>query len=88
MPALSMFYGIIVYMYNEKGGRHHKPHIHALYQDDEAIVTFDGEVLEGGIPRKKMKLLEAWIVLHKEELEANWKLLNDGQEFFKIAPLQ
>jgi len=28
------------------------------------------------------------MVLHKEELEANWKLLSDGQEFFKIAPLQ
>ncbi len=35
MPALSMFYGIIVRMQSEKGGKHHKPHIHALYRDDE-----------------------------------------------------
>ncbi len=30
MPALSMFYGIIVRMQSEKGGKHRKPHIHAL----------------------------------------------------------
>lgn len=34
MPALSMFYGIIVRMQNERGGRHHKPHIHAIYEDE------------------------------------------------------
>lgn len=31
MPTISMFYGIIVYMYNEKGGKHNMPHIHAEY---------------------------------------------------------
>jgi hypothetical protein len=29
MPALSMFFGIIVRMYREQGGRHHLPHVHA-----------------------------------------------------------
>lgn len=32
-----MFYGIIIYMYNEKGGKHNMPHIHAEYGDDEAV---------------------------------------------------
>lgn len=31
MPALSMFYGIIVRMQSEKGGKHNKPHIHEIY---------------------------------------------------------
>ena len=31
MPALSMFYGIIVRMQSEKGGKHNKPHIHGTY---------------------------------------------------------
>lgn len=26
MPALSMFYGIIVRMQSERGGKHNKPH--------------------------------------------------------------
>ena len=31
MPVLCMFYGIIVRMYREMGGKHNMPHIHAEY---------------------------------------------------------
>ncbi len=51
-------------------------------------MTFEGEILEGNFPSNKMKLLQAWIEIHKEDLEANWKLLSAGQEFFKIEPLR
>lgn len=34
MPALSMFFGIIVRMQSEKGGRHNKPHIHAIHEEE------------------------------------------------------
>lgn len=43
----------------KKGGKHNKPHIHALYGDDEIIVTIDGEILEGSLPNKQIKLLLA-----------------------------
>lgn len=43
MPALSMFFGIIVRMQSEKGGKHNKPHIHALYGDNEIVVGIDGD---------------------------------------------
>ena len=88
MPILSMFYGIIVRMQNEKAGKHKKPHIHALYGDYEIVMTLDGEKLEGDFPKKQQKLLEAWIALHEDELKANWKLLNDGEGYFKIDPLK
>ena len=87
MPALSMFYGIIVRMQSEMGGKHNKPHIHALYGDDEIVVGIDGEVLEGKLPNKQMKLLLAWMAIHEDELKANWKLLCNGEKFFKIDPL-
>ena len=87
MPTLSMFFGIIITMYREVGGKHHLPHIHAEYQGEEVAITFDGEILEGSIPNKKLKLVIAWMEIHKEELEANWKLLSEGREFFKIEPL-
>lgn len=51
-------------------------------------MALDGTVLEGEIPRNKMKLLLAWMEIHHDELEANWKLLSDGDQFFRIAPLQ
>lgn len=88
MPALSMFFGIIVRMQSERGGKHHKPHIHAIYNDYEIVVALDGEILEGILPGKQLKLLEAWMAIHEEELKANWRMLSEGEGFFKIDPLR
>ena len=88
MPTLSIFFGIIVKMYNEKGGKHNIPHIHAEYQDDEIVVDLEGNVLEGDFPKAKLKLLVAWIEIHREDLYANWKLLSAGDGYFKIEPLK
>lgn len=67
MPTLSMFYGIIIRMQSEKGGKHHVPHIHCLYGDDEIVMSLDGEVLEGSIPANKLKLIVAWFRFTKTE---------------------
>jgi hypothetical protein len=89
MPAISMFYGVIVYMYFMDNKKHHRPHLHVKYQEDEVIVSIpDGEVLEGSIPSSKMKLLQAWIELHKDELLADWELAISGQQLYKIEPLR
>lgn len=89
MPAISMFYGVIVYMYFMDNKQHHRPHIHVKYQEDEVIVSIpDGEVLDGSIPSSKMKLLQAWIELHKDELLADWELAISGQQLYKIEPLR
>lgn len=88
MPTISMFYGIIIRMYKELGGRHNLPHIHAEYQGEEIVISLDGDVLEGSIPNKKLKLVLAWIEIHNEELSANWKLLNNGEKAFTIEPLK
>jgi len=89
MPAISMFYGVIVYMYFMDNKQHQMPHIHAKYQDNEVVVAIpNGEILEGSIPNSKMKLLQAWIELHKDELIANWQLAISGQLPYKIEPLR
>ena len=88
MPTLSIFYGIIVYMYSERSGRHNVPHIHAEYQDYNVVVDFGGNVIEGEFPKNKLKLLLAWVEIHREDLIANWKLLSEGKEFFRIDPLK
>lgn len=87
-PILSMFEGIIVRMYPEVGGQHNLPHIHATYSGQEVVISLDdGRIIEGSLPRNKMKLLEAWIILHEEDLYANWETLNKDGEYFKINPL-
>lgn len=88
MPVLSTFYGIIVRMYKENSGRHNKPHIHAEYSGNEIAISLDGEILEGYLPSNKLKLLEAWMVIHNDDLQANWKLLSNGEQFFRIDPLR
>jgi len=88
MPTISMFYGIIVRMYREKGGKHNIPHIHAEYSGMELVISLDGVVLEGEFPKNKQKLLEAWMVIHYDDLQANWSLLSKGEQYFKIDPLK
>ena len=75
-------------MQSEKGGKHHVPHIHVICGDDESVFSLDGEKLEGTIQNSKMKLVAAWIEIHKEELRSDWKLLEEGEQPFKIEPLK
>ena len=89
MPVISMFYGIIVSLYFLDNKRHKKPHIHAKYQEQEAVVSIaDGKVLEGRLPPAKMRLLLAWIEIHKDELAADWELAASGQQPYRIEPLR
>ncbi len=89
MPVLSMFYGIIVLMYHFDTKRHNLPHIHIKYAEFECVIAIeDSIILEGTIPKNKMKLVDAWMELHREELLANWKLAVNGEQIFKIDPLK
>ena len=89
MPVISMFYGIVVSMYFIDNRRHHLPHIHVRYQDDEAVFSIpDAQLLEGKLPHGKARLVEAWIEIHREELMADWQLAAEGQPVFRIDPLR
>lgn len=48
----------------------------------------EGEVLGGEIPRNKMKLVQAWIEIHRDDLMADWELAVNGQPIYKIDPLR
>lgn len=89
MPVISMFYGIIVLMYYVDNKKHHLPHIHVEYSGEEAVVSIpDGGVIEGSLRSAKLKLVQAWIEIHQDELMADWRLAVSGQPVFKIEPLK
>lgn len=89
MPTISMFYGILVAMMFEDTERHRLPHIHVRYAEHKASIAIEnGEVLAGGIPPKQLRLVQAWIEIHKDELFADWELAAAGEQPFRIAPLQ
>jgi hypothetical protein len=88
MPTISMFYGILIRMYLGKR-EHNPPHIHAYYQGQKA--TYDiktADRLEGKIPNDQEKLVVAWIILHKDELLADWDLAQNGETPYNIDPLK
>jgi hypothetical protein len=89
VPTISMFFGIVVLLYYRDDRRHHRPHIHARHQDREVVVAIDdSEVLEGSLPLRQMRLLLAWIEIHREDLLANWDLAVQGLPPFRIPPLR
>jgi hypothetical protein len=45
-------------------------------------------LLEGELPGKQYKLVQAWIALHADELMADWKLAVSGATPDKIEPLR
>jgi hypothetical protein len=53
-----------------------------------SIAIGDGELIEGELPPAKLRLVQAWIEIHREELMADWELAVNGEQPFKIAPLQ
>ena len=88
MPIISMFYGIIIWMFLIDNQHHNSPHIHAKYAEFEASINIDnGEILAGELPRKQLRLVQAWIELHRDELTADWELAANGENPYKIAPL-
>jgi len=89
VQTISVFYGIVIYLYFFDNQKHQLPHFHARYQDQQAAVSIlDGEVLDGGIPSVKMKLVQAWLEIHRAELLVDWELAVNGQTPFPIEPLR
>lgn len=52
-----------------------------------SISIDDGEMLAGKLPRKQLRLVQAWIELYRDELTADWELTVAGENPYKIAPL-
>ena len=86
MPTISMFFGIIIRMYNT--GEHNPPHFHASYQGCNAVFDLDGNIIQGNMPRRQQKFIIAWAEIHKDELIANWELAMNEEPLFKISPLK
>ena len=90
MPTLSLFFGIVIRMFKESGAKQRSPHIHAVYQGYEAPFDIEtGSILAGAeFPENQATLVRSWIIIHHDDLLANWKLLETDGTYFKIDPLR
>ena len=71
MPVISFFFGIYIRMYHADHG---PSHFHVEYQGHEALVEIEtGNVLEGHLPGKALRLVREWVQEHRAELRSNWQ---------------
>jgi len=85
MPRISIFFGIVVYMYYAE---HLPPHFHAMYECSEAVFDFNGDVVKGSMAPRAIRLVKEWATIHKGELEENWKRANQNMPLNWIEPLR
>lgn len=58
MPIIGRFYNIIVKMYYFED-EHNPPHIHAKYNEHEAVFSLlTGDIIRGNLPKKRWALSE------------------------------
>ncbi|MCX7076986.1 MAG: DUF4160 domain-containing protein [Methylococcales bacterium] len=76
---LSLFHGIVIRM-NRMPNASSTPYIHADFQGYSARITLDScEISQSSLPTKQERLAIAWVEIHREDLLANWALVNAGQ---------
>lgn len=85
MPRISMFFGIVIYMYYAE---HLPPHFHAMYEGSEAVFDLGGNVLKGAMSPRAIKLTKEWANMHKYELEINWERAGQNEPLNWIEPLR
>lgn len=70
-----------------KEAKGHITHLHAKYADKEVSVSIsDGEILDGNLPQKKIKLLKEWILSNEVLLKEKWNEYHkDGVASFTLA---
>ena len=85
MPEISRFLGIVIAMFY----RDHEPaHFHAFYGEFEVRVEIETGVLSGQFPRRALAHVLEGCELHKQELQANWKLTRERKPLKSIPPLE
>jgi hypothetical protein len=87
MPRLSYFYGITIVMFWDEP-HHSRPHFHARYAGYKASLDMAGEIVAGQLPKRQLRLVQAWVELHADELNANWERAVNEQPLQPIPPLR
>ena len=86
MPIIATFCGIVIRMYNT--GEHNPPHFHAYYQGTSGTFNFEGDMLEGNLPKRQQKIVSGWAALRSEDLKMNWELAMNHEPLVKIDPVR
>jgi predicted O-linked N-acetylglucosamine transferase (SPINDLY family) len=85
---LSLFYGIVIRLKRNPKSTS-QPHIHADFQGSTARITLNSvEITQSDLPTRQERLVLAWVEIHREDLLANWNLVQHGQTPVSISGLK
>lgn len=81
-PRIATAYGLAM----TGGGLEARRDVRVRHPQVRAVVP--GQPGMGELPRNKMKLVQAWLEIHREEIMADWTLAVRGLPPQKIKPLE
>jgi hypothetical protein len=71
MPTIAIVFGVRIIIYPKD---HLPPHLHAKFAEHEAMISiFTGDVLEGSLPRAKLKAVQEWLARHRGQVAYIWQ---------------
>lgn len=84
MPVITRFYGVTIKMYFRQA-EHNPPHIHAIYGEYIGAINIkNGEMLEGDLPKRALKMVQEWVNQNQSDLMEIW----ETQVFKQLPPLE
>jgi hypothetical protein len=61
---------------------------HPSREGYKASFDLAGNIIVGELPRRQLRLVQAWTELHAEELDVDWQLAIDEKPLNPIDPLR
>jgi hypothetical protein len=79
MPTIAVIDGIVVMIYPRD---HDPPHIHAWLAEHRCkLAIWNGALLEGHLPKAKLKQLQEWLEQHRPEVADAWNEIHSGRAY-------
>ncbi|MDB5522144.1 MAG: hypothetical protein JWP21_2321 [Tardiphaga sp.] len=71
MPTIAIIAGVRIVIYPKD---HLPPHLHARYAEFEVLISIlTGDVLEGSLPKSKLRHVQAWLAANREQVSYVWE---------------
>jgi hypothetical protein len=71
MPTIAIVAGVRIIIYPTD---HLPPHLHAKFAGHEAMISIlTGDVLEGSLPRSKLKAVQDWLAGRRDHISYVWQ---------------
>ena len=83
-----MVYGVYGGWGGIEGRSGRRPHFHVRYGKFEATIEIATlNILEGTLLARALSLVQEWAMMHREELQAHWRLCRENAPPERIEPL-